>query len=179
MFARKYIRNKEHKLFCESWFLKVKMFWTAEENSVAGWQTCVSFSFFSSYFEYLMLTSLRVTEMFGLERTLKPSLLQADSRSSVSSQGRCSRPLIIFVALLRTCSNTSVLSAPELDTVLQEGSQRPEIKGQNHLPLVLFKDDKRSTLPSHHTSTKIGVYCHRLVVLNTQLICMAKYQRTE
>jgi len=67
------------------------------------------------------------------------SRLKSPNTLSLSSQERCSSPWIIFVALLWTCSNSSmpffcVLRAAELDAGLQMESHQNGAEGQNHLP---------------------------------------------
>lgn len=171
----KHIRNKEHKLFCESWFLKVKMFWTAEQNFVAGWQTCASF--FKIVF--WILTSHRVTEMFGLERTLKPSLLQAEqlqlcvfTREVLQLSDNFWGPsLDLLQHVCAECSRAGHSTPGGVSETSRKGTETPS----SCAPQGWWKIPSSS----HHTSTKSPVHCHRLLDLNIQFICMAKCQRTQ
>ena len=78
-------------------------------------------------------------------RSLLFSRLNRHNSLRLSSYERCSIPLINFAALLWTRSNRPVhvfpvLRAPELDTVLEEGSHQRRAEGQNLLPRPAGQD---------------------------------------
>ena len=87
------------------------------------------------------------------------SRLNKPSSFSLSSQEKCSSPLIIFIAILwtRSKSPTSVLRAPNLNTVFQPGSHKGRVERANYLlhpTVITFLMEPRILLTFWAASTR-------------------------